>query len=230
MASIGFSGDTSGLISVTAPLVAGSGVLTLPTGTDTLVGKATTDTLTNKTLTSPVLTTPALGTPARGVLTNCTGIPAAVGSVLQVVQTLKTSAFTSSVNNTWTDITGMSVSITPASSSNKILILTSISTGGGGNNYPRGFRFVRGATAISIADAGTGTAASSGIFVSDDSGMITICMNFLDSPATTSSTTYKIQFLNPPSSATGISVNQPYTPSANSFLGTSTITVMEIKG
>jgi hypothetical protein len=56
MASIGFSGDTSGLISVTAPLVAGSGVLTLPTGTDTLIGKATTDTLTNKTLTSPTIT------------------------------------------------------------------------------------------------------------------------------------------------------------------------------
>ena len=35
------------------------------------------DTLTNKTLTSPTLTTPALGTPASGVLTNCTGLPAA---------------------------------------------------------------------------------------------------------------------------------------------------------
>ena len=43
------------------------------TTTDTLVGKATTDTLTNKTLTSPTLTTPALGTPASGVMTNVTG-------------------------------------------------------------------------------------------------------------------------------------------------------------
>lgn len=47
----------------------------LPDASDTLVGKATTDTLTNKTLTSPTLTTPVLGTPTSGTLTNCTGLP-----------------------------------------------------------------------------------------------------------------------------------------------------------
>ena len=90
-------------IGISAPAsLAGNQVLTLPDATDTLVGKATTDTLTNKSIdlanntltgtsaelataisdetgsgllvfaTSPTLVTPALGTPASGDLTNCT--------------------------------------------------------------------------------------------------------------------------------------------------------------
>jgi len=57
--SFGFSGSTSGTTTVQATAVAGTNTLTLPaTSNDTLVGKATTDTLTNKTLTSPTITTP----------------------------------------------------------------------------------------------------------------------------------------------------------------------------
>ena len=47
--------------------------LSLPDATDTLVGVAATQTLTNKTLTSPTLTAPILGTPASGTVTNLTG-------------------------------------------------------------------------------------------------------------------------------------------------------------
>ena len=72
MSSIVVAGDTSGSITLLAPTVAGSGTLTLPIATDTLVGKATTDTLTNKTLTAPVMTAPVLGSPASGDLVNCT--------------------------------------------------------------------------------------------------------------------------------------------------------------
>ena len=60
---------------LTTPIISSisnTGTLTLPTSTDTLVGRATTDTLTNKTLTSPTLTTPLLGTPTSGNLSTCT--------------------------------------------------------------------------------------------------------------------------------------------------------------
>jgi hypothetical protein len=63
VASFGFSGSTSGTTTVQATAVAGTNTLTLPaTNNDTLVGKATTDTLTNKTLTSPVINGATIGT------------------------------------------------------------------------------------------------------------------------------------------------------------------------
>jgi hypothetical protein len=57
--AVQFNGATSGSITVNAPSAAGSNNLTLPAATDTLLGRATTDTLTNKTLTSPSISSPS---------------------------------------------------------------------------------------------------------------------------------------------------------------------------
>lgn len=73
--SVIIPGSTSGASTVVAPST-GGGTVTLFAGSDTVVGRATTDTLTNKTLTNSILIAPALGTPASGVMTNVTGIPA----------------------------------------------------------------------------------------------------------------------------------------------------------
>jgi len=54
------AGTTSGTTTVTATAVAGTTTLTLPAATDTLVGRATTDTLTNKTLTTPSVSSPTI--------------------------------------------------------------------------------------------------------------------------------------------------------------------------
>ncbi len=102
MGDIILAGSTSGSITVAPPAVAGSGTLTLPTGTDTLVGLAATQTLTNKTLTAP-----ALGTPASGVLTNCTGLPALGHSRVSL-----TSGNITTTSTSLADLTGATVTFT----------------------------------------------------------------------------------------------------------------------
>ena len=63
-----------------------------------------------------------------GVVTGLAALPDSAmssGSIIQVVSTTKTDTFSTS-SSSFTDITGLSVSITPASSSNKILILLTV--------------------------------------------------------------------------------------------------------
>ena len=112
------------------------------------------------------------------------------GSVLQVVSSYYTTA-TSVTSSTFTDI-GLSVSITPTSTSNKILVLTSVaqSTSAGDTVI----RMVRDSTVIGEGTTGTvfnGIAGqSSGSYAN---ASVSSSANYLDSPSTTSSVTYKIQ-------------------------------------
>ena len=103
-------GSTSGTCEINATAVSGTSVLTMPAATDTLVGKDTTDTLTNKTLVAP-----ALGTPASGVLTNCT-----FPTLNQ--DTTGTSAKTNALNSATTIV---NVSSATAPTSGQILTATS---------------------------------------------------------------------------------------------------------
>jgi hypothetical protein len=77
---------------------------------------------------------------------------AAGGKVLQVIQTVKTSKFTSYAN-AWTTITGLSATITPSSASNRILVNIDISWGCGHYYTSAMFRVVRGSTVFQQGDA-----------------------------------------------------------------------------
>ncbi len=147
---------------------------------------------------------------------------------VQIVQTTKTDTFTASLSGTYTDITGLSVNITPTSSSNRILVMVNIGTACGANNSA--IQLLRGSTPICIGDAATSrTQATMADIVSLGSNGGPVSFAFLDSPATTSSTTYKVQFWAGVSS-TAVYINYGSQDSANAyrFRTASTITVMEL--
>ncbi len=159
---------------------------------------------------------------------------ATAGKILQVVQTVKTDQFTSTAY-AYTDVTGMSVSITPASASNKILINFELQVGGTANNYAS-FRLLRDSTHIGVptgsgvlgggARVGTlGSLSHENSYQLENTGT-----SFLDSPNTTSAITYKLQVSG--YSNRNISINVPTSTStaSNSYTATgiSTITVMEV--
>jgi hypothetical protein len=138
------------------------------------------------------------------------------GCILQVVNATYSGGTVTS-STTYID-TGLTVSITPTSSSSKILVFVSINGGyKGGSDCALCTRLVRDSSAISNIDGTTlytGSTATAGG---------TVSFNYLDSPATTSSTTYKVQMA---------SSNEGRTVQINnyiSFVGSvSAITVMEV--
>ena len=116
------------------------------------------------------------------------------GKVLQVVSTFKDDTFTSSAI-TFADITGLSATITPSAATSKVLILSNINLGGTTSVNGSGARLLRGATAIGVG-AAAGVRASLNISSTvggDDDYVGSYSYVYLDSPATTSATTYKWQ-------------------------------------
>lgn len=115
--------------------------------------------------------------------------------ILQVISATKSD--TSSVTGySWTD-TGLSVSITPSSSSNKILVLADMNIGGS-DMYDVKLRLLRGTTALGLGNtAGSRPRATRVVTTYGSNGhyhQVPTNIIYLDSPSTTSATTYKIQF------------------------------------
>ena len=121
------------------------------------------------------------------------------GGIIQVKQTLKTDSF-HTTSQSYTDITGMTVSITPKFNTSKILLQCNIQFGGALNLYAP-VRLLRGSTHIgqSTVYSGSQTNATFSLNLTDVSGtasqykIFSTVYQILDSPATTSEVTYKLQ-------------------------------------
>ena len=85
---VALNGSTSGSVTITAPAVAGTNTLTLPAVTDTLVGLAATQTLTNKTIQGGAITSATAQASTSGTSINFTDIPSWVKRITVMVQGL----------------------------------------------------------------------------------------------------------------------------------------------
>jgi hypothetical protein len=157
------------------------------------------------------------------------------GSVLQVVQTVKSDTFSAQPGqNTWVDITGLSVSITPTSATSKILVFIDVAVGHSTQTTgAANVRLVRNSTPIYIGDAAGSRARSIASWPYEFAQYTLIRYSgvYLDSPATTSPTTYKYQISGQSASYT-VYVNRTHYDNDRweDPRVASSITVMEIAG
>ena len=149
------------------------------------------------------------------------------GKILQVVQTVKLDTF-STTSTTNVDVTGLSVAITPSSSSNKVLVMVSIAISSQ-SMFVYGI-LKRGSTQIGEADAASNRLRPTLMSFNTNEGTVEHHgFTFLDSPNTTSATTYKMQIRCGTSG--NARVNKSYRDTDTTEYDprvSSTITVMEV--
>ena len=151
---------------------------------------------------------------------------ASTGSGILQVQSASLTTVATIASTTLTD-TGLTVSITPKYTSSKILIIVSAYTGfTNGLNESYRFNLVRNSTNIAQSTGGSLNATTAFYPASNTAGA-TLSVNFLDSPNTTSATTYKIQFARDGATGT-VAIGAYAANTANRSI--SNITAIEVAG
>ena len=158
------------------------------------------------------------------------------GNILQVKQAVKTDR-TSVTGYNWTD-TGLTLGITPTSTTSNILVMANIHLGGS-DAYDMKLRLVRDTTVIGVGDGdGSRPAVTSVLNLYDDVAVTAVYqiapagISFLDTAvSTTSSVTYKVQFASYSTSVVYMNRNGNFAATAE-YDGTpiSTLTLMEVAG
>ena len=153
------------------------------------------------------------GTTAAEIKSDGTFYPA--GGIVQVVTTTKSDTFTTS-STSYVDITGLSVSITPKSTSSKILVTFGLDYGCSSGRYNNQVKVLEDSTSIYETQARVYEAGE----------IHHLSSQILSSPSTTSQLTYKFQAK--VESGTTFTVNRR--GADTTYGGSSFITVMEIAG
>jgi hypothetical protein len=185
-------------------------------------------TTTGDTIYSSSGSTPArlgIGTSGQVLTVSGAGIPswasaAGGGKILQVVSTSDNTLIQQSSATEYTEI---ATTITPASTSSRILVMVSLGLVSNSTNADSGFRIKRGSTNIRQGSGGTVNITQSFFMGEGSSNGSGYTIQLVDSPSTTSATTYKIELL----ANTGtINVNRR---GLDTYYATSsTMTLMEI--
>ena len=148
------------------------------------------------------------------------------GGIIQVIQTIKKDQFETSttVGSGYADITGLSATITPKFSTSKIMVEAHIYNSN--NNAVNFFRVLRGSTFIeqpSGTSSGGANYNAHGFSYFDHQFQDTCVIKILDSPATTSATTYKIQTA---CTSNVVTINQFFNTS--NYFGITTLQLYEV--
>jgi hypothetical protein len=154
---------------------------------------------------------------------NTVAIP---GHVIQVVSSTRNSAY-STTSTSYVSPDGLSVAITPSSTSSKILV---VFEGKGGSATGQGLRLrlERDGTGINLASGQTfGQEVNIPVSPDQNRHYHSASMMYLDSPSTTSAITYRLALASSGGGQVTLNARQI---NASTSIGTSTITVMEIAG
>lgn len=149
------------------------------------------------------------------------------GRVIQTVVTTKSTTFSASTLNVWTDVTGLSATITPRFSTSKILVIVNTTLGGAtlAINY---LRTLRNGTVIGVGASSGQVQANAQSRVMDTYTQESVSWAIYDEPATTSSITYKVQVGSNVVNAAHVNRSDNDSSGWNAMRPISTITLLEI--
>jgi hypothetical protein len=155
--------------------------------------------------------------------------------IRQVVSTTKTDTFSASVNAgaISAEVTGLQVTITPETNTNKIIIIAMLTTGasiGSQQNYTTLFRGGSALTGATGDAAGTRQRVSTGQQPDGTSALYEQTIVFFDSPASTSALTYGVALSHGRTSAQTLYVNRSDGDADSNTIarGISSITAIEV--